>query len=260
MRPLVFTLGPFHLYGYGAMVVTGGVLFFWLLRRRMKAIGIKTDDDFWVLVNVLLLSGFLGGRFLFVFEYTRWFSADFWKTLVSPASGYSVLGSFVAVPLASWWYCRWKQLSFLRLFDTVCALAPFWHAVGRLGCLLAGCCFGRPTDEPWGVVFTDPRSQIPQVWLGVPLHPTQLYEALGNALIGAGLCALLVRTASRRPGLVIAAYFAAYGVLRFFEEYYRGDTVPLGFLGLTGGQGLSLGLVAASLGLLAWRSACSRPS
>ncbi len=260
MRPVLFELGPFHLYGYGAMIVLGGVLSFWFLRGRMAKVGLKSDDDFWLLVNVILLSGFGGGRILYVFEYTRWFSRDFWEALISPSRGFSVLGGFISVPIALWLFCRWRRIEFLRLLDTVCVMAPLWHVFGRFGCLMAGCCHGRPTDVPWAIKFTDPASQVPQVWLGVPLHPTQLYEAFGNAVIAACLYQLLKRTENVRPGLVAAAYFASYGILRFFEEFYRGDTVPLGFLGLTAGQGIGVALVATSLALVAWRTVCIRPS
>ena len=260
MRPVLFALGPFHLYGYGAMIVLGGILSFWLLHARMAKVGLKTADDFWILVNVILASGFGGGRILYLFEYTRPFSRDFWETLISPSHGFSVLGGFISVPIALWLFARWKRISFLRLFDLVSVMAPLGHVFGRFGCLLAGCCHGRPTDVPWAITFTDPRSQVPQVWLGVPLHPPQLYEAFGNALIAASLYLLLRRTENGRPGLVAAAYFASYGILRFVEEGYRGDVVPLGFLGLTAGQGLGLGLVAFSFALIGWRAACIRRS
>lgn len=259
MRPVLLQFGPFKLYGYGAMLVLAGIVAFWFLHRRAKKAGLKDADDFWVLINVILISGFGGGRILFLLEYTRLFSHEFWRTLVSPSSGFSVLGGFLSVPLGVWLFCRWRKIPFLRLLDTICVMAPMGHVFARFGCLLAGCCHGRPTDMPWGIVFRDPRSMVPQVWLGVPLHPAQLYEAFGNALIALAMYRLLVRTESSRPGLVVAAYFACYGVERFFLEYYRGDTVPLAF-GLTAGQGLGVGLVAASLALLAWRSACSRPS
>jgi phosphatidylglycerol:prolipoprotein diacylglycerol transferase len=258
VRPVLFALGPFHLYGYGAMIVLGGILAFSFLRVRMVKLGLKSDDDFWILINVILASGFGGGRILFLLEYTRPFSKDFWATLISPSHGFSVLGGFISVPVALWLFARWKRISFLRLFDTVCVMAPLGHMFGRFGCLLAGCCYGQPTDVPWAIKFTDPASQVPQVWLGVPLHPTQLYEAFGNGLIAVSLYFLLKRTENGRPGLVAAAYFASYGILRFYEEMYRGDTVPLGFWGLTAGQGLGLGLVAAAL--LGWRYACIRRS
>ena len=258
MRPVLFEAGPFHLYGYGAMIVLGGILAFAFLRVRMAKLGLGSDDDFWILINVILASGFGGGRILFLLEYTRPFSKDFWATLISPSHGFSVLGGFISVPVALWLFARWKRISFLRLFDTVCVMAPLGHMFGRFGCLLAGCCYGQPTDVPWAIKFTDPASQVPQVWLGVPLHPTQLYEAFGNGLIAVSLYFLLKRTENGRPGLVAAAYFASYGILRFYEEMYRGDTVPLGFWGLTAGQGLGLGLVAAAL--LGWRYACIRRS
>lgn len=260
MRPVLFAWGPFKLYGYGFMIVLGGVFAFWFLRERCKKLGLKTDDDFWILVNVIMLSGFGGGRLLFLFEYTKPFSRDFWLTAISPSHGFSVLGGFISVPLALWAFARWKKISFLRVFDTVCVMAPLGHVFGRFGCLMAGCCHGRPTDVPWAIRFTDPASQVPQVWLGVPLHPTQLYEAGANALIALGMYQLLKRTENGAPGLVAAAYFASYGIVRFFEEYYRGDTVPLGAFGLTAGQGLGVGLVAFSLALVAWRSACIRRS
>lgn len=259
MRPVLFQLGPFKLYGYGAMIVLGGVLPYFLLRSRREKLGLKTDEDFWILINVILGSGFGGGRLLFLFEYTRWFSREFWTTLVSPSSGFSVLGGFVSVPVGIWLFCRWKKLDFLRMLDTICVMAPLGHVFGRFGCLLAGCCYGRPTDEPWSIVFRDPRAMVPREWLGVPLHPAQLYEAAGNALIAVAMYRLLRRTENARPGLVVAAYFACYGVERFALEYFRGDTVPLA-LGLTAGQGLGAGLLAAALALTAWRSACSRPS
>ena len=260
MHPLLFAVGPFHLYGYGAMIALGGVVSLGWLRGRAAQAGLKTDDDFWLIVNAILLGGFLGGRLLFLFEYTRPFSAEFWRASVSGSNGFSVLGAFAGVPLCVWGVCRWKGIPAARLFDHIGVVAPFWHVFGRLGCFLAGCCHGRATDVPWAVVFTDPRSQVRSDLVGVPVHPTQLYEALGEAAIAAALYFLLRRTERSRPGLVIAAYFALYGVLRFGLEFYRGDTVPLGFLGLTGGQGLALGLVAASAAILAWRQACSRPS
>lgn len=259
MRPVLFALGPLKLYGYGAMIVLGGILSFGFLKTRAAKVGFRSDDDFWLFVNVILGSGFLGGRFLFLFEYTRWFSPAFWRTMFSLNEGFSVLGAFAGVPLGVWLFCRARKVPFLRLLDTVCVMAPFWHVFGRLGCFLAGCCHGRPASVPWAVTFTDPRAMVPPEWLGTPLHPAQLYEAAGDAAIAAVLFVVLRRTEDRPAGLVAAGYFAAYGVLRAVLENYRGDTVP-GPFGLTAGQGLGLGLVAASAGLLAWRKACSRPS
>ena len=258
MRPVLFEFGPFRLYGYGVMIVLGGILSFRFLHGRAKEAGLRGDEDFWILVNAILLSGFIGGRMMYVFEYTKWFSAEFWRTLFSISSAFSVLGAFLAVPSGIFVFCRWRDIPFLRLFDVISVMAPFWHAFGRIGCLLAGCCYGRPTSG-WGIVFQDPRAMVPIEWRGIPLYPTQLYEAFGNVLIAAALLALLNRTRLSPAGLVTGAYFAAYGTLRFGMETIRGDTVPLSF-GLTAGQVLSLALLTAACAFWTARAKCFRPS
>jgi phosphatidylglycerol:prolipoprotein diacylglycerol transferase len=129
-------------------------------------------------------------------------------------------------------------------------MACVWHIFGRLGCFLAGCCHGRPTTWPWGIAFTDPRSQVFAGWLGVPLHPTQLIEAAGDAVIAFFLYKLFRREGG--SGRVAAAFFGLYGLLRFSVEFLRGDTVPLP-IGLTAGQVLSLGLMVGSSAFWVWR-------
>ncbi len=259
MHPLLFSIGPFHLYGYGAMIVLGGLLSLGWLRSRGARAGFRNPDDFWLIVDAILLGGFLGGRLFYLFVYTRPFSADFWDSAFSASHGFSVLGAFAGVPLCVWGVCRWRGIPVGKLFDNIGVVAPFWHVFGRFGCFLAGCCHGRPTSVPWAVVFRDPKSQVRPDLLGVPIHPAQLYEAFGNALIALALYRLLLKTEAegRRPGLVIGAYFIAYGLERTFLEFYRGDTVPAGFLSLTAGQATGLGLMAGGAAVLFWRSRCS---
>lgn len=250
MHPVLFEFGRFHIYSYGALIALGGVLssLFWLSRRRQM--GMKKEEDVWLLINVILFGGFIGGRVLFLFEYVRPFSPEFWDTMFSVNRGFSVMGAFVGVTGGVWLLARRLKLQPLRLLDYVCQVAPFWHAFGRLGCFAAGCCFGVPTDRPWGVRFTDPRSMVPSNLLGVPIHPTQLYEAAGNLLIAAGLYVFALRPLEKgklRPGVLAGWYFLSYGVLRFFEEFYRGDIVPTPFFGLTAAQEFSLGLAALAV-------------
>ena len=233
------------------MVILGGVLVFWLLYPRMKDIGLKSDEEFWFFVNITLFSGPISGRILWVFEYTQPFSGEFWRALFSRSTDFSMFGAFVGMPLAFWGFCRWYKIPFARFFDGVCVMACVWHVFGRLGCFLAGCCHGRPTNLPWGVVFTDPASLVPPQWLGVPLYPTQLLEAAGDAVIAVFLYRAFKREAG--SGLAAAIYFGSYGVLRFCVEFLRGDTVRSSF-GLTAGQFFGMGLIAAAGVLLARRS------
>jgi phosphatidylglycerol:prolipoprotein diacylglycerol transferase len=250
--PVLFALGPLKIQGYGAMIALGGLVACGWLRANRKAAGLARDEDFWLLINALLISGFVGGRLLYLIEYETPFTPSFWRILASPSQGFSVLGAFAGIPLGVWLVARARKIPYLRLLDHVMWMAPVWHAFGRLGCLLAGCCHGRPTDASWGVVFRDPRAQVPDALLGVALHPTQLYEAAGDVLIAAILYPLLSR---KRPGTVTAAYFGCYGLLRFMVEPYRGDSVPFA-AGLTAAQFLGLALAAAG-GVVAWRSRVS---
>jgi phosphatidylglycerol:prolipoprotein diacylglycerol transferase len=125
------------------------------------------------------------------------------------------------------------------------------HVTGRLGCFAAGCCYGRQTDVSWAVVFTNPLAAANVgTPLGVPLHPTQLYEA------GAELLILVLLLVTERKGRLFAGrtfwlYMFLYAVSRFIIEIYRGD--PRGMvLGFSTSQFISLVLAPLSLVMLAW--------
>jgi phosphatidylglycerol:prolipoprotein diacylglycerol transferase len=256
VRPVLFALGPLKAYGYGAMLLVAGVVCFSVLWRRRAEAGLKTEEDFWACVNAILLSGFLSARLMYIIEYAPPGSAEFKRVIFSLSSGFSLFGSFFGVPLGMWLFARVKKIDFLPLYDHVMWMAPLGHAFGRLGCFLAGCCHGKPTDWAWGVTFTDPRAMVPARWLGTPLHPTQLVEAAVDFAIAAALWPVL--KAGRKPGgLVTAGYLIAYGLLRFAVEPLRGDTLPLAG-SWTVGQGLGLGLIAAGGAILVWRARCSR--
>lgn len=250
MCPILLAIGPFTLYGYGAAITLGGLVSGGLLYLRRGKIGFPREEDFLALVNCCVLSGFIGGKLLFMIQYG-------WKAGLSIMNGYSAFGGFVSVPLCVALFARWKKIPFLKLADYMFLGACMGHIFGRIGCFLAGCCYGRATSRPWGVTFTDPRSMVPPELLGVRLHPVQLYEAAGDLLIALFLWKLLLETEKGRfkPGLVAASYFIAYAALRSSLELLRDDTLP--FLGpVTQGQALGLALVAASGAMLAWRRRC----
>jgi phosphatidylglycerol:prolipoprotein diacylglycerol transferase len=251
MHPVLLTFGKLRVFSYGVLIALGGVLSCLIWSTKREKMGLRSEDDFWLLVNVILFGGFLGGRGLFIIEYVPFRAADLWRALSSLSQGFSVLGAFAGVVGGVWLLARSHRIPFLRLLDYVSLVAPFWHVFGRLGCFMAGCCFGRPTHLPWGVRFSDPVSMVDQALLGTLLHPTQLYEAFGEAGIFLGLWFLVVPRVERGSlpfGTISSLYFAAYGLLRFGVEFFRGDTVR-GVLGLTGGQVLCLVLLASGLAL-----------
>ncbi len=254
MYPVLFRLGRFGVFTYGALVALGGALSCWLWYSKRERMGLQRQDDFWLLINALLLGGFIGGRVLFIVEYVPFRPAELVAAAFTLNKGFSVLGAFAGVIGAVWLVARSRKVAFLRLLDYICLVAPLWHAFGRLGCFAAGCCFGRPASLPWAVRFTDRLSMVDRNLLGVPLHPTQLYEAAGNLglfLALRGFVLPLLEDRRLSYGVLSGLYFAAYGVLRFGIEFYRGDAVP-GLVGLSAGQGLCLLLLACGLALVAW--------
>ena len=210
--------------------------------------GLREPDDFWLLLNAILIGGFLGGRAGFLASEG---GLPAGQGLVFPlTSGFSAFGVFAGMALGLLALCRLRRLPPGPILDHLCAILPIWIAAARLGCFLTGCCYGRPAGPswPWTVTFTDPGAALPRALLGVPLHPAQLYEALGD--LGLGLLLLRGLGGAGRDGwpagTCAAVFLAGYGILRFGMEALRGDTVA-GIGMLTLGQLQALGFV-----LLAW--------
>jgi len=152
-------------------------------------------------------------------------------------------GFMAAVPVLIWRIRRWRR-PVLEILDVAAPGLVLAQAVGRFGCLSAGCCYGRACSGALGIVFTSPLSHAP---LHQPLYPTQLFHAAADLFIFATLVFLARKTT--RQGVVTVAYLLLYGILRFTVEFWRGD--PRGFFaGLSTSQWISILLVAG--GLLLW--------
>ncbi|MBI4677577.1 MAG: prolipoprotein diacylglyceryl transferase [Elusimicrobia bacterium] len=256
MYPILLSLGPLKVYTYGAMIALGGGLSFAFLRAKRRGMGFQKDEHFWLFVNIVLIGGAIGGRTLHLIEYVPFSAPDFWAQAFSAKSGFAVLGAFLAVLTGTWILCRRVGTGFLRVWDHFSLILPFWHFFGRLGCLGAGCCHGRPTDVPWAVTYTGmPGSLVGEEFVGKPLHPTQLYEGVPELILAPVLYIVLFRrleAGTIRPGYLSAAYMGLYSVLRFFNEYYRADAVPLAGGALSAAQAGSLCYVAAAVALAVW--------
>jgi phosphatidylglycerol:prolipoprotein diacylglycerol transferase len=256
VHPILFQAGAFRLYSYSACAELGALVAFALLYARRGRIGLRGPDDYWLLLDALLLGGFLGGRVGYL--ATGGLVLPFhWREAVFPlTNGFSVFGVAAGMALGVWAFCRLRRHRFLGILDPVCAVLPFWMAIARIGCFLTGCCLGRSAGpaRPWTVVFTDPACAAPRALLGVPVHPAQLYEALGDLVLGLVLVRIL-DLGRRGPGACAAGFLAGYGALRFLLEFLRGDTVP-GLGPLTQGQVLALGALAMGMVLAL---GCRRP-
>lgn len=223
MLPRLFTIGSFTLHTYGVLVSLGFLVGVLLARRLARSAGLDGEQIFGLGIYIALVA-ILGAKLLMVI--TDW---DYYLShpreifsLQSLQSGGVFYGGFVAALIFAIAYCRVQQLSFWRVADTFAPGIALGHAIGRIGCFTAGCCWGRETHLPWAVVFTNPYSHdLVGVPLGVPLHPTQLYESF--ALFAIFLLLLRVRSRAHFDGQVFAAYVMLYATARFCIEFLRGD-------------------------------------
>jgi phosphatidylglycerol:prolipoprotein diacylglycerol transferase len=148
------------------------------------------------------------------------------------------------------WLVRRYRLPVWATADMYAPGIALGHIIGRLGCLLAGCCYGRPTDQPWGLTFTNPlAASNVGTPLGVPLHPTQLYDAGAELLI---LAVLLIFERRGRPfaGRTFWLYMLLYAISRFIVEAFRGDERGA-LMGMATSQFVSILVVPVALVMLA---------
>ena len=156
-------------------------------------------------------------------------------------------GGLILAVVVAFWYIARHRLPFWTTCDVFAPGIALGHVTGRLGCLAAGCCYGKPTDVPWAIIFTNPLAAANVgTPLGIPLHPTQIYEAGAELLI---LVLLLATERRGRPfaGRTFWAYMFLYAVSRFVIEIYRGDPRGDGVRHLSTSQFISLVLAPLSL-------------
>ncbi len=223
MHPVLYRIGPVTIHTYGVLVATGVLLALWLSRRRAAAAGLD-PDRVWNLGVYMVLAALVGAKLWLVVVDWKYYAAHPREifTLSTLQSGGVFYGGLLTAILVALLYGRWAKMRFLPLADVYAAPLALGHAIGRVGCFFAGCCWGKPTTLAWGVTFTDPYAQeLVGTPLGMALHPTQLYESAAEFAI-LGLLILLGRR-QRFTGQVFGAYAMLYGVARGTIEFFRGD-------------------------------------
>jgi len=205
---------------------------------------------------VLLLAGILGSRLLMVIvDLVKGVPAS---VVFDPAllrAGGHVHGGIIAGVLAFFWRVRKLKLSVPLTLDVLMPAAALGQGIGRLGCLMAGCCYGSACHQPWAITFTHPDAHaMSGTPLGIPLHPVQAYTLLANLAIFAGLA--LWRSRRAFTGQLAALYFLLEGVQRFAMEAFRDDpdrgTGWLGMAWLSTGRLTAIGFVAFGAILWVW--------
>lgn len=223
MYPKILEFGAITIHTYGLLLAAAFIAGIWVTSRNARKSGIN-PDTIWNLGLVIIFSALVGAKLILLFSNFEYYSQNFREifslsTLRSTGVYYG--GLLLALGAAAFFILK-KRLPALAIADLAAPGIALGQAIGRLGCLSAGCCYGKPTHLPWGITF---RNQYAYdnvgVPLNVPLHPTQIYDAVGAL----GLFFFLMWRLSRKhfPGQIILEYAAIYALLRFVVEFFRDD-------------------------------------
>jgi phosphatidylglycerol:prolipoprotein diacylglycerol transferase len=248
MHPLLFQLGPIPIHTYGALIAIGFLIAVYTIKRLSEISKIDVDRTL-DLVFWTLFVGFIGSRVLFI--VTRWedFAPDPMAMLRVWEGGLVFLGGPLAAMPFVVWYLRRHKMAAWRTMDSMIPGLVVAHSFGRLGCLMAGCCYGKPTGNGFGIKLHSELVDAPL--RGINLHPTQLYESTALMILFFGL--LWVHKRKQFDGQVLLTYFMAYPVIRSVVEIFRGDLIR-GFViegVLSNGQFISLLIfIAATVALV----------
>ena len=256
MHPILIDFGPFALHSYGLAMAVAFGLGIWIAMKRADARGIGGKYALDLAVLILIFS-LVGARATYVVTHWSEF-ADHPFDAISPVqhtgqigiAGLVLLGGVIAGFITAWYYSRKKQIPFLVTTDLFIPSLALGIAVGRLGCFFNGCCFGLPSDLPWACTFpTD--SLAGDVYPGVHIHPTQLYESAYMLLVFAGLM-LGDRKAPAR-GVLTGWFLLLYGFGRFFVEmlrWYEHEMILFSTPRFTFSQLISLVMIIAGVVLI----------
>ena len=246
MHPILFHIGSFVAHTYGFVLLIAFLVALgraYSVAKQQHDPAIRPDDvldaGIWMIV-----SGMIGARLLFVLigwnsQYLH--AADFPANIFKVwQGGLSFHGGLFGGILGAVVYCLVKRISILKIADLFAPSVMVAYAIGRIGCLLNGCCYGGPTEMPWGMRFFDDGH-----WT-VRSHPTQLYASLLSFVFFAGLVWLERRRTYL--GQVFCWYLIGASVERFLMEIWRaGTTSDVVALGLTDVQWLCLAMASVAL-------------
>ena len=249
MFPKLFDLGPISIYTYGVLLASAYLTGLWYATVRAGERGLDRDRVMDLGIYIII-SALVGAKVLLIvveFDHFRQNPAEIWTIL---RSGGVFYGGLIVSVIVAFWFIRRHGLP---LWTTCDAFAPgiaLGQAVGRISCLMAGCCYGKPTELPWGVTFTNPLAAANVgTPLGVSLHPTQLYES-GAALLILGGLLLAERGGRGFAGRTFWTYLLLYPAARFVIEFYRGDPRGTVFDIVSTSQFVSLLLIPTSIVML----------
>ena len=249
MLPKLISIGSFFIPTYGVLVAIGFLVALWITVTLAKRAQLPPEQ----VTNLAIycaLAGLAGAKlFMILFDYQDYMArpGSIFSLATLQAAGVYQGGLLLAV-ITAVYYMRKTKLPMLETLDVFAPGVAVGHAIGRIGCLAAGCCWGQECNLPWAITFRNPEAHdLVGVPLNVPLHPTQLYESLSEALIFVFLYWRIQKV--HRAGEIFGLYLVLYSITRFLVEFVRNHEQPT-HLGLSLTQWISLGTLAAGIGLV----------
>jgi phosphatidylglycerol---prolipoprotein diacylglyceryl transferase len=236
MYPVLFRIGDFAVTSFGVLVAIGALVGLWIMRRELPRSGLPPEALDAAIAGIV--GGLAGAKLLWVAEHL---GEEPLLDLLLSRGGMSWFGGFAGGVLSGLVVIRRKQLPIVPVLAAATPALAFGHLIGRIGCFFVGDDYGRPSDVPWAVAF--PQGLPPTT---VPVHPTQLYEAIGLGVLGW----LLLRW--RRHGVedavILGRYLVIAGALRFVIEFIRVNTRVV--WGLSVAHLISVVVIAVGIGML----------
>lgn len=251
MHPILFHFGSFTLYTYGLFVALGFMTAIFVSQKIGAFHGIK-NETITDIYFIILISALVGARGLYVIVSFDSYKNNLIDIFKIWNGGLVFFGGFITAVTATAVYLKVKNHTVWKMADILVPGIALGHAVGRIGCFFAGCCYGESCELPFVITFTHPQSLAP---LNVPLHPTQIYMVLSNLLLFFIL--LWVTRKKRFNGMVFLSYIMLYSLFRFIIEFFRGDfrgDFFLDFISISQGIGLLIFVIAGILLIKLFRS------
>lgn len=250
MHPIAFQLGSLTIRWYGVMMALAFLAGLWTATRRGRLIGVSaeliSDVTLWLMVGSIL-----GARVVYVVTYwdTQFAGGPFSEVFMIQHGGLVYYGGLIGATISGLAYLAWKRLPVWRVADVLAPSIALGSVFGRIGCLLNGCCYGRACSLPWAIRFPEGHETHPFNQPAIPVHPTEIYDALLNLVLYVFL-AILFRRGRRFDGQIFATYLMVYAVFRSITEFFRGDYPPDHLHnGLTSAHLTSVPIFLAGLGL-----------
>lgn len=234
MPRLLHVYGPIWIQSYGFMIAVGFFIFLFLTHRHPIRKYVISSQHFINGVFWSLLMGIVGARLAYIMTDLATFQANPIDMFLPWVGGFVVGGSIIAVLIFAPLYLRSCGVNLFPLLDLVAVYAPLMQSIARIGCFLAGCCYGMQAGPGvvCAVTFTDPHGIAP---LNIALHPAQLYASLASLLIFMILF-VMVKMIAVKPGVPLFGYLLLEGVARFVVDFWRddrGDLLSVGLFGKT---------------------------